>query len=516
MNDLLLAPYCCSKCHGTLGFRFGPPPNYSSSYFEIVSKCVECGEEYSIRSQVFIHRLGRPLTDLHYLIARTANCDPITRVQHFAQFFGIPVLSKDIYYNFLVQVMDVGYLLFKSVQFPQIAARLQYRWITLCGDGYNALRNQTNLIAVILMWKKFILNFQLTYTGTNEKFSPQFISEGYGSALAIAELNDAGIDCSRIVSDVGFRNSFRHKATSKAGTRTVEQRIKVILDHYPPVEEHPRDLAFQRACRMPTPEQVVSIMQPKFHLYDTIEWGLDAWHYWENFQEGYRNGYKKSFPGKTKGHSKVNMDTRALLEDLISTIGIVYWKAVKFRNAESARALITAFFLHLTSNKHSRDCVYFFKDGKVRCPCADDPQWSAQHSILDPDEVAFLHRYLNDVWIEMPLLSFGAVTSPAESVFDTISNDIPKNREKTFQFGAGFTVNVLDRNENASRPLRWRARNFRPNSNSSDRHYAFESPSTPPTHHYIFEIFRVMIPELRDHVPNSRDEDFVLAFPEDD
>jgi hypothetical protein len=257
-------------------------------------------------------------------------------------------------------------------------------------------------------------------------------------------------------------------------------------------------------------------MQPNFPLYDSIEWGFDAWHYWENFQKRYRVEYKQSFPGKTKLYSKVNMETRATLEDLISTIGIVYWKAVKLRNGESGRALITAFFLHLTSNRHSRECGFFFKDGRKRCPCAEDPRWSEENSILDPDEVAFLHRFLNEVWIDMPKLSFGAVTSPAESVFDTISNDIAKNREKTFQFGAGFTVDVLDRNENASRPMRWRSRHFRANSNSSDRHYAFESPSTPATHHYIFEIFRMIIPELRDHVPYSKDEDFVLKFPADD
>ena len=67
--------------------------------------------------------------------------------------------------------------------------------------------------------------------------------------------------------------------------------------------------------------------------------------------------------------------------------------------------------------------------------------------------------------MDMPALSLGALTSPAESVFDTISNDIPKNREKTFEFGAGFTIDVLDRNENASQDMMWRARHFSGNNN---------------------------------------------------
>jgi hypothetical protein len=85
------------------------------------------------------------------------------------------------------------------------------------------------------------------------------------------------------------------------------------LDHYPPVEEDPPDRAFQRAM-MPTPEQLVAIMQPKFGLFDSTELGLDAWHYWENFGKKYHKDSKKAFPGNMKSFSRINMETRATLE----------------------------------------------------------------------------------------------------------------------------------------------------------------------------------------------------------
>ncbi len=189
---------------------------------------------------------------------------------------------------------------------------------------------------------------------------------------------------------------------------------------------------------MPTPEQLLAIMQPKFGLFDSTELGLDAWHYWENFKEKYHKDSKKAFPGNVKHFSRINMETRATLGDLLKTISLVYWRAVKLRNSGAARSLISAFFAHFTENRHSKDCVFFFKDGMKHCPCAENPLWSVSNSILEPDERGFFHNKLNQIWMDMPALSFGALTSPVESVFDTISNDISKNREKTYQFGAGF------------------------------------------------------------------------------
>lgn len=108
----------------------------------------------------------------------------------------------------------------------------------------------------------------------------------------------------------------------------------------------------------------------------------------------------------------------------------------KIRNPWCCTLLaVVAYMCTSCRNKHTKECVYFFKDGMRNCPCAMDPLWSVTNSILEPDEREFFRLQLNQVWVDMPALSLGAVTSNAESVFDTMSNDIPKNREKTFQFG---------------------------------------------------------------------------------
>jgi hypothetical protein len=70
------------------------------------------------------------------------------------------------------------------------------------------------------------------WTGTHEKYSPQFISEGVPTAIGLAELNEYGFYVPRVVADQGLRDSFRHKATSKAQYFCVSLLVSLFLTYF--------------------------------------------------------------------------------------------------------------------------------------------------------------------------------------------------------------------------------------------------------------------------------------------
>ena len=64
--------------------------------------------------------------------------------------------------------------------------------------------------------RKFIINFQVIWTGTYALQTAQYVSEAIGVGLGLAEMFDDGLNPNHIVSDEGLGRSCRHKLTTKA------------------------------------------------------------------------------------------------------------------------------------------------------------------------------------------------------------------------------------------------------------------------------------------------------------